>query len=210
MIRVGYAQTNLRSGFTATGTAFFPFTGTGIPLTSFQFDTENLYGISIQTLNATGATVENITWDDWTYEDPCWVDSEGNPTTMVVSPGDGLWIQGATGDSITTAGKVGTSDVDVVWETDGFRLVANPYPVAVSVADLVFTTTAGDLYGISIQTLNATGGTVDNITWDDWTYEAPCWVDSDGNPATATIDPGTAVWIQAGEGDTLRIPAPEL
>lgn len=129
---------------------------------------------------------------------------------MIVNPGDGLWIQGSTGDSITTAGKVGRSDVDVVWATDGFRLIANPYPIAVSVADLVFSFVSGDLYGVSIQTLDSTGVTIENITWDDWSYDDPCWVDSRGNPATTMIAPGTAVWIQASAGDSLRIPAPEL
>ena len=41
---MGYTQTGLRSGFTATGTAFFPISGTGIPLTSFTFETDDLYG----------------------------------------------------------------------------------------------------------------------------------------------------------------------
>ena len=97
---VGYTQTGLRSGFTATGTAFFPISGTGIPITSFTFETDDLYGISIQTLNATGATIENITWDDWTYDEPCWVDGDGNPATTMIAPGSAVWIQAGAGDTL--------------------------------------------------------------------------------------------------------------
>lgn len=205
---MGYATNGLRQGFTGTGTQFFPISGEGISLSDITVKSEDLSNISIQLLSPGGVDIENITWDEWSYDEPCWVDKDGNPSTLVVKPGDGLWIQGADGDAIQTAGEVGQEDIIATWDAAGFKLVANSFPVPVSINDLVFVTE--DRSNISIQVLSSGGVDIENITWDEWSFDEPCWVDKDGNVATLTVQPGQALWIQGAVGDSLRIPAPEL
>ena len=126
-----------------------------------------------------------------------------------------MWIQGSSdSDKVQSAGEVGKEDVIVSWTEAGFKLVANSYPIPVSVSDLIFNT--GDIYMISIQTLSKGGKTVDDIYWNDWTEypagsgEYGFWDDGSDKPTEFQIQPGQALWIQASAGDSLRIPAPEL
>ena len=190
-----------------TSAQFAPISGTGINIQDIVANGEDLSYVAIQTLDSAGRPAETFTWNDWMYEEACWVDDDLNQASRVFSPGAGMWIYGVDGYNIQTAGKVETSDV-VVTLADGFVAVGNPFPVSVSIQDIV--ATGDDLSYVAIQTLDSAGRAAETFTWNDWMYESPCWVDDELNQTTRTFAPGEGVWVYGVAGYTLRFPAPEL
>ncbi len=168
---------------------------------------DDLNNVAIQTLDAYGRANETFSWNDWAFDAPCWVDDNLDKATRTFEPGEGMWTQGLEGYNIQTAGKVGTSDV-VVTLTDGNVAVGNPFPVAVSIQDIV--ATGADLTNVAIQTLDEYGRAVETFSWNDWAFDEPCWVDDNLDKATRTFAAGEGLWVQGVSGYTLRIPAPEL
>ena len=49
---------------------------------------------------------------------------------------------------------------------------------------------------VSIQTLSASGKTVDMYTWNDWANDEPCWVDDNLLPVTGVVfASGQGLWV---------------
>ena len=211
---VGYAQSGLDAEYGAvmTGAQFLNVGSTdaialaNIKPTATSMTAEELAGcVEIQTLDNAGYTVDSFVWNG-----EGWEGDEG--TTF--APGTGLWVFNQIGDadvvSLQTSGKVGTSDVAVTLD-DGYGAVGvvNPFPVQVSLADILpecETMTAEELAGcVEIQTLDNAGYTVDSFVWNGEGWEG------DDNTVFAA---GAGLWVFNQIGDAaevaLRIPAPEL
>ena len=195
---------------------------------------------------ATGGTLQessdNIkTWDGegyvtyWFYdatgtedEDPAydkkWYDviDDSTPTTAGLTTAEGAWYIARAATTLTVTGEVGTNDVSVSLQ-NGYNLMANPFPSAISL-------NGG---GINWAGMGVTGSTLqetsDNIkTWDGegyvtyWFYDAtgtededPAydkkWYDviDDSTPTSASIPAGEGVWfIHRGTATTITLPSP--
>ena len=174
------------------------------------------YNIEIQKLNNWGGTVEGF---DYIWDGKKWIDSETNAdaSDAVVNSGEGLWIYSMMGESVSfqSVGEVGNADIVFPLDDDyGAAAVANGFPVAVKLNDIVLEAAVGvDLgYNIEIQKLNNWGGTVEGF---DYIWDGTKWIDSETNaavPDTVVIDPGEGLWVynMTGEAVSFRIPAPEL
>ena len=95
---VGYAQSELQSGFTMATAQFANIGSEEMPLQSIiptGADTsDNVY---IQTLTAGGYTLDTYSWNDWAADEPCWVDDNYEKVEGVTfAPGQGLWVQGSS------------------------------------------------------------------------------------------------------------------
>ena len=187
--------------------------GGEMPLESIVPNTVN--DVVIQTLTAGGKTVDSYQYIDWAgpdYDQTAWADGDGNIVSNVkFAPGQGLWIQGKdASNQIQTAGEVGTNDITIQLRF-GFTAVGNPFPVAVSLQDIV----ANNVNTIVIQTLTAGGKTVDSYQYIDWAgpdYDQTAWADGDGNIVSdVEFAPGQGLWVQgASDSDAITFPAPEL
>ena len=168
--------------------------------------------VEIQLLTAGGNTESYYTWNDWMFGKACWVDADLNEATGVTfAPGQGLWVMGASAaQGLRSSGAVGTNDV-VVALRNGGTATGNPFPVAVSLNDII--PTGDDISdNVEIQILTPGGNTDSFYTWNDWMYGSPCWVDANLNDATGvTFAPGQGLWVMgSSESQGIRFPAPEL
>jgi len=218
---VGYAKNDLAEGNKGLAPQFMTISGEGFSINDIVFNAASMYDVSLQTLTPAGLMDTMWTWNDWTIQDPqteefigFWDDGSGAISSKTLAPGEGLWIGGKAGDTLQTAGQVGSSDV-VLNLVEGNCLVANPFPVPLSINDIVFT--AASMYDVSLQTLTPAGLMDTMWTWNDWTIQDPqteefigFWDDGSGEISTFELQPGEALWIGAKEGDSLRIPAPEF
>ena len=180
-------------------------------------DTEG--AITVQTLNAYGVTVDSYMWIDWSADDDIVGWCNGNFEVVegiTFAPGLGLWVTGTGSDAgIQSAGKVGTSDV-VVQLRSGATATGNPFPTSISLQDIV---PQGDNVntegGITIQTLDAFGRTVDSYMWIDWSADDDIVGWCDGNFEVVegvSFAAGKGLWVTgtSNSGEYLRFPAPEL
>ena len=169
---VGYAQSGLKLGGTLATPQFINIGNeNGMPISALVPTGEDTYNnIAVQTLDAAGYTVDSYAWTDAggeSWDQIGWVDDENNIVTDVTfAPGQALWVQGSSSaQSLQTAGKVGTSDVTVQLKLGG-TLAGNPFPVSITIGDLV--PTGEDTYNnVAVQTLDAAGYTVDSYAWTD-------------------------------------------
>ena len=212
-ICVGYAQSGLQNGATMVAPQFLPVDGVALSLDSLSPTGEGTSdSVEIQTLDAAGRTVTAYTWNDWASDKACWVNGDFEPVTGVTfAPGQGLWVSGAsTAQGLQSVGKVGSADV-LVQLRSGATATGNPFPVSVSLNDIV---PEGDGLSdaVEIQTLDAAGRTVDAYTWNDWASSEPCWVNGDFEPVTGvTFAAGQGLWVSGSStSQYLRFPAPTL
>ena len=212
-INVGYAQSELKNGATMVTAQFVSVNGEDMPLENFVPMGEDLSdNVAIQTLDASGKTVDNYLWNDWMYDTACWVDDEFNAVEGVTfASGQGLWVFGSSSmQGIRTAGEVAMSDISVQLK-NGATATGIAFPVSIALQDII--PEGDDLSdNVAIQTLDASGKTVDNYLWNDWMYDTACWVDDEFNMVEGvTFAPGQGLWVY-GSSNTqyLRIPAPEL
>ena len=210
---VGYAQNNLKSGYTMIAPQFIDIATATMDIQQLKATGDSTGdNVVIQTLDQGGYTVNSYAWNDWAAAEPCWVDDDYVPVEGITfEPGAGLWVQGLNTDQgIQSAGKVGTSDV-VVTLRNGFTAAGNPFPVAIDLQDIV---AEGDNVAdnVVIQTLDQGGYTLKSYAWNDWAAAEPCWVDDDYNPVEDVVfAPGAGLWVQGISGDqSIRFPAPEL
>ena len=71
---------------------------------------------------------------------------------------------------------------------------------------------------VQIKTLDAFGRSVDSYYWNDYMYDAPCWVDGNFEAVEGVeFAPGQGLWVygsvdktEENIGQYLRFPAPEL
>ena len=217
---VGYAQSGLTSGFTLSSSQFLTVrSGTGTELQSIKPTGDGTSDcVSIQTLDFAGRAVDTYTWCDWagdSGDQEAWSDGSGEIIEGVTfAPGQGLWVYGASAEQgIQTAGKVGTDDVQVTL-CSGFVAVGNPFPVAISLQDIV-PTGDGTSDCVSIQTLDFAGRAVDTYTWCDWAGDSgdqEAWSDGSGEIIEGvTFAPGQGLWVYGSSAEQgIRFPAPEL
>ena len=217
---VGYAQTALQSGATMLTPQFLNVANSNaMPLEKLVPVGESVDadgGISIQTLDAGGVTVDMYQWINWPADGIVgWCDDEWNVVSGVTfAPGAGLWVTGTgSGAAIQSAGAVGTADVQVQLRS-GATATGIPYPTTVALQDIV---PAGDSVntdgGITIQTLDAGGVTVDMYQWINWPADGIVgWCDDDWNVVDGvTFAAGQGLWVTGdSSGAYLRFPAPEL
>lgn len=185
----------------------------GMPLQSIVptgADTsDNVY---IQTLTAGGYTLNTYSWNDWACDEPCWVNDDYEKVEGVFfAPGQGLCIQASSVDQgIQSAGQVGSDDITVILQ-NGFTATGNPFPVAISLQDIIVEgdDTSDNVY---IQTLTAGGYTLNTYSWNDWACDEPCWVNDDYEKVEGvTFAPGEGILVQAtAASQSVRFPAPEL
>ena len=217
---VGYAQSGLKQGGTLASAQFINIgDGSGLSITALVPTGDDAFNnVAVQTLDAYGYTVDSYTWTDAGgegWDQIGWVDDDNAIVTDVVfAPGQALWVQGSSiNQALQTAGKVGKLDVTVQLKQGG-SLFGNPFPVNLTIADLI--PTGEDTYNnISIQTLDAYGYTVDSYTWTDAGgegWDQVGWVDDDNAIVTdVIISAGQGLWIQgASTNQYLTFPAPEL
>ena len=210
---VGYAQSGLKSGGTLVTPQFAAVSGGTYSLSDLVATGDDIVdNVEVQTLDAYGRTVNSYIWVDYLSENPCWMDNDTfEEATANISAGQGLWIFGSTAEqAVQSAGKVETSDVAVAL-INGASAVGNPYPVSVSIQDVI---AVGDdiVDNVEIQTLDAYGRTINSYIWVDYLSENPCWMDNDTfEEAEATISGGQALWVFGTSSEqTIRFPAPEL
>ena len=174
------------------------------------------YNIEIQKLNNWGGTVDGV---DYTWDGTKWVDTDTNAdaSNVQLTAGEGLWVYSMMGEAVAfqSSGEVGEADICFPLDDDyGAAAVANGFPVAVKLNDIVLEAAQGvDLgYNIEIQKLNNWGGTVEGI---DYTWDGTKWTDTDTGaaiPDSVVIAPGEGLWVynMTGEAVIFRIPAPEF
>ena len=166
------------------------------------------YAVEIQLLDRGGYTIDD---QDYIWVGGEWCDIDENPITedVTFAPGQALWVfadDSSTG--LQSAGKVGTSDIAVQLRS-GAMGVGNPFPVSVSLQDLLPVGNTDD-YCVEIQVLDRGGYTIDE---QDYIWVGGEWCDIDENPITETVTfaPGEGLWVFAdNDSQYLRFPAPEL
>ena len=220
---VGYSNGELREGFKAAGAQFVPVSGTTIDLTDITvtgYDKEEgtEEEVSVQTLNKNGGMVNQYIWIDITDGDDVyygWIDLDTGdfvePGTVLFQVGDGLWVDAPSSDfKLQTAGQVMTAAATVSLR-EGFKMVANPTPVAVDLTDIIVTgydEEEGTEEEVSVQTLNKNGGMVNQYIWIDITDGDDVyygWIDLDTGDFieedTVSVGAGEALWVDAPSTD---------
>ncbi len=192
---------------------------TSMPISELVPCGEDTYNnISVQTLDAYGRTDKNYVWTDAggeSWDQIGWVDDENNLVTDVTfAPGQALWVGASSANqSLQTAGSVGQSDV-VVQLCSGGILAGNPFPVAMTLGDLI-PSGESTYNNISVQILDAYGRTDKNYVWTDAggeSWDQIGWVDDENNLVTdVVISAGQGLWIGGSSAEQyITFPAPEL
>ena len=225
---VGYAQSDLKSGFSAAGAQFVPVSGGGMDLcdivpTGYNKDTYVGGSINVQSLDASGYTVAGSKYYWYDDEDGTgWFDQSDDEVVrgdVTFAPGDAVWIQGnSTSEGLQTSGEVAAGSIDVYLRA-GFKLVCNPTPVAIPFNDdnsngkFIAPMGYGDSYvggSINVQKLDKDGYTVagSKFYWYD-DEDGTAWFDqSDDEVVGEVLNPGEAVWVQANSAsEKLNFPS---
>lgn len=154
-----------------------------------------------------GVSDESVvfTWDGSSYTKytyfsaaPGWFDNLFAPADdVLVGEGDGVWLQGGTAAAeLLIAGEVPSAGSITNTLVAGFNMVANPYPVAM---------TLGELPADSLSDEDVV------FTWDGSTYTkytyftaAPGWFDNLFAPADdVEVAVGDAFWLDSAAGGAL-------
>ena len=184
----------------------------------------------IQVLNANGLTYTKYYYisdaydaDNNPVEGNCWADDSGiivaSDDVMVLSKG--FWFRAMADGTITSAGQVtATSAIESKPTAKQFNIVANPYPVALSLNAAKTAAFVPGEYGDGsdgsmgnapqIQVLNANGLTYtkyyyisDAYDADNKPVEGSCWADDSGIVATgAQIPIGKSFWVKSESAGT--------
>ena len=226
---MGYAQNELKAGFSAAGAQFVPISGGGMDLcdiipTGYDKDTYVGGSISVQSLDADGYTVAGSVYYWYDDEDgTAWFDGSDEEVVrgqVTFGAGDAVWISAnSTSEALQTSGQVAEGSIDVYLRA-GFKLVCNPTPVAIPFNDDnnngKFIAPMGynvDSYvggSISVQKLDKDGYTVAGSVYywyDD--EDGTAWFDgSDEEVEGEVLNPGEAVWVNANStSEKLNFPS---
>lgn len=168
--------------------------------------------VVLSTVDEYGTAVTSYTWNDWASDAPCWVDDEFAPIEGVaLVAGQAFWTSGSASDQgVQSAGEVGLKDV-IVNLRFGYTLTGNPFPVAISLQDIV---AEGEdtSDNVVLAKIDEYGTATESYAWCDWAADEPCWVDdSFAMVEGVTIAPGEGLWTSgSSDAQSVRFPAPEL
>ena len=232
---VGYSVKELSEGNQAVATQFYTIGKDGVSLLDLTFDTsaqEQIAGtLKIQLLDENGYTTQGYKYykgmTRGAFTTDGWYDmTKGGIITADNDPvfknGQGLWLGSPAGVKMTTAGGV-LKDSQQFELIAGNQMIANPFPVAVKLLDLVLdgtAKTAEKIDGkIQIQILDANGYTSQaykyykGMTRGAFTVDG--WYDlTNGGMVTPDNNPsfpaGTALWFGGIDGATVTFPAPKF
>ena len=213
---VGYSEVGLRFGSKGAGACFVNIDGQPMNLQDLKvtgYDKTVGYedaGVTVQTLDAYGRTIETYTWYDVPGDFVGWLDSSDNYVEdMTIAPGEGLYAGAPDSSfSLQSAGQVATSDIAVVLRF-GSKHVVNPTPVALNLNDINedgkflrvigYDVEAGyEDAGVTVQTLDTYGRTIETYTWYDVPGDFYGWLDSSDNYVEdVTVAPGESVYAGA-------------
>lgn len=215
---MGYAQNELKAGFSAAGAQFVAISGEGMDLcdiipTGYDKDTYVGGSIYVQSLDANGYTVAGSIYFWYDDEDgTAWFDGNDDEVVrgqVTLSPGDALWINAnSSTEALQSSGQVASGSIDVYLRA-GFKLVCNPTPVAIPfnddnnngkfIAPMGYdagTYTGGSIYA---QKLDKDGYTVAGslyFWYDD--EDGTAWFDgNDEEVSGVSLNPGEALWVNA-------------
>ena len=232
---VGYSVKELSEGNQAVATQFYTIGKDGVTLLDLTFDTsaqEQIAGtLRIQLLDAHGYTTQEYQYykgmtrgahkiDGWyDINNGVIITADNDP---LFKNGQGLWLGSPAGVKLTTAGGV-LKDSQCYELIDGNTMIANPFPVAVKLLDLVLdgtAKTAEQIPGtIRIQLLDAHGYTTQEYQYykgmTRGAHKIDGWYDinngsivtEDNNPSFAA---GQALWFGGIDGATVTFPAPQF
>ena len=186
-------------------------------ITPGAFDSDFAGAPEIQVLNGAGYDMYYYISDATDDEDNplgynCWADADGYELKDVnkLNLGNGFWFRSFVNGTITVLGEV-KAEANAVVNFTGhtFDIIANPFPVAFSFANVTVTgitpsTFESDFVGASeIQVLrgggydmyyyisDATDSTDEPVGYD-------CWADADGYVLEGTqVEAGASFWIKA-------------
>ncbi len=215
---MGYAQNELKAGFSAAGAQFVAISGEGMDLcdiipTGYDKDTYDGGSISIQSLDANGYMVAGSKYYWYDDEDGTgWFDGSDEEVVrgqVTYAPGEAVWIKAnSTTEKLQSAGQVADGSIDVALRA-GFKLVSNPTPVAVPfnddnnngkfIAPMGYNAETYEGGSISVQKLDKDGYMVagSKFYWYD-DEDGTAWFDgSDEEVEGEVLNPGEAVWVKA-------------
>ena len=226
---MGYAQNELKSGFSAAGAQFVPISGAGMDLcdiipTGYNKETYDGGSISIQSLDADGYMVSGSKYYWYDDEDGTgWFDGSDEEVVrgqVTYAAGEAVWIKAnATTEKLQSAGQVADGSIDVYLRA-GFKLVCNPTPVAIPfnddnnngkfIAPMGYDAKTYDGGSISVQKLDKDGYMVagSKYYWYD-DEDGTAWFDgSDEEVEGEVLNPGEAVWVKANStSEKLNFPS---
>ena len=220
---VGYSNGDLREGFKAAGAQFVPVSGTTIDLTDITvsgYDKEEGTAgeVSVQTLDKNGSMVAQYYWYDAVDGADVyygWYDADAGDFVaagaVTLNVGDGLWVDApSSAFKLQTSGQVMSSSAAVTLR-EGFKMVANPTPLAVDLTDITVTgydAVSGSAGEASVQTLDKNGSMVSQYYWYDAIDGADVyygWYDADAGDfvgeGDVAVGAGEALWVDAPSTD---------
>ena len=126
---------------------------------------------------------------------------------MLLNVGDGLWVDAPSSDfNLQSAGQVMSAPANVTLR-EGFKMIANPTPVAVDLTDITiagYDKEEGTEEEVSVQTLDKNGGRVNLYLWIDITDGDDVyygWIDADSGEfikaGDVSVGAGEALWVDA-------------
>ena len=149
----------------------------------------------------------------------CWADTDGYELKDAdkLALGKGFWFHASASGSIAVAGEVKAEASAVVsFPANQFAIIANPFPIGFSFADVTSTgitpgTYDADFAGASeIQVLKAAGGYnkyyyISDATDDnDNPVGYNCWADTDGYILDGNqVEAGESFWIKGNAAGTM-------
>ena len=220
---VGYAQKNLQNGAMIVTPQFLGIaTENGkVELQSITCRDEDSDLVVINVLDSVGAITKSYNWTIYggnNYDEKCWIDGAtmAKPTEPVYfDPGQSLWVEGdSVENSFITAGKVGTSDVQVQLQ-NGATLTGNAIPVDMNLQDITCRDEDSDLVVINL--LDSVGAITKSYNWTIYggnNYDEKCWIDGAtmAKPTeTVSFKPGTGLWVEAdSQENIITFPGVEL
>ena len=218
---VGYSESALKSGNTAAGSQFVPFTGDTIDLVAITVTgyTEEQGGdIYVQRVDGKGKMIAGSKF--FWYDIPGdglygWYDGSDEPLatgTQTVKVGEGWWVKGTSAsEGLQSSGQVANAPIQVHL-MNGNKFIVNPTPVAVNFNDddndgkfiAVGGYTdeqGGDIY---IQQVDGKGKMIAGTKYfwydlpDDGLYG---WYDGNDNPVVGSLPAGAALWVKGTSTD---------
>ena len=209
-----------------TGACFVDVTtGDSVDLTSIKvagYDDECMDTVSVQILDAFGGTIATYYWQDDNGGgdfDPGWYDDSYEPIAagdVFIDAGTALWTAGDDGLYLTYAGQVLTAASALPLRA-GYTAIANPNATAVDLTDILVTGYDDECMDtVSIQTLDAFGGTVATYYWQDDNGGGdfdPGWYDDSYEAIegdSVFFQPGDGLWVAGDDGLNLVFPATTL
>ena len=150
---------------------------TDITVTGYNKEEGTAEEVSVQTLDKNGSMVTKYFWYDAVDGTDVyygWLDFASGefvaPGEVKFAVGDGLWVDApSTAFKLQTSGQVMTGSAAVTLR-EGFKMVANPTPVAVDLTDVTVTgydAEEGTAEEVSVQTLDKNGSMVTKYFWYD-------------------------------------------